>query len=57
MQIDPARSQGLVVTYVFRARRGLGCINLRALKGRQLVAGGNAPGTVIRNPPDPEGVA
>ncbi len=45
------------MTYVFCWKAGVGCIHLDALKGRQSVAGGNAPGTVIRNQPDPEGVA
>ena len=30
------------------------CTNPDALKGHKLVAGGNAPGTVIRNPSDPD---
>jgi len=48
---------GWSLPIAFAEHRGSGCMNVRALKGRELVAGGNAPGTVIRNQPDPEGVA
>ena len=48
---------GLIVTHICCWKPGGHCINPDALKGRKLVAGGNAPGTVVRNPSDPERVA